>query len=238
MTRGVNNKSGKVNFKNFILGGQDGIVNVLGLVLGVASATADSRIVIIAGLVSLVAESISMGAVAYTSSKAAKDYYLSRLKEESGKIKVKPKLEEEQIREIYYRKGFRGRLLVDIVKKIISNKKIWLDTVIQENLDITLREYEKPLKIAGIVGLSTVFGSIIPILPFFFFNIKNGIILSLLFSAIVLFFVGALKAKLSIGNWKKAGLELMLIGIISAVIGYLVGLLLKVAFNLGGVIVW
>ena len=59
--------------KDFILGIQDGIVNVLGLVLGVASATFDTRTVLIAGLAGLVAESVSMGAVAYTSSKAARD---------------------------------------------------------------------------------------------------------------------------------------------------------------------
>jgi predicted membrane protein (TIGR00267 family) len=63
---------------DLILGGQDGLVNVLGIVLGVAAATASTRIVLISGLAATFAESISMGAVAYTSTKAAKEYYLSR----------------------------------------------------------------------------------------------------------------------------------------------------------------
>jgi hypothetical protein len=46
-----------------ILGGQDGLVNVLGVILGVAAATHDARIVIAAGLAATFAESISMGAV-------------------------------------------------------------------------------------------------------------------------------------------------------------------------------
>ena len=50
-----------------ILGGQDGLVNVLGVILGVAAATADTRIVLVAGLAATFAESVSMGAVAYTS---------------------------------------------------------------------------------------------------------------------------------------------------------------------------
>lgn len=61
---------------DIILGGQDGLVNVLGIVLGVAAATASTRIVLISGLAATFAESISMGAVAYTSTKAAKEYYL------------------------------------------------------------------------------------------------------------------------------------------------------------------
>jgi hypothetical protein len=50
-----------------ILGGQDGLVNVLGVILGVAAATSDPRIVLVAGLAATFAESVSMGAVAYTS---------------------------------------------------------------------------------------------------------------------------------------------------------------------------
>jgi len=233
----MDHKSSRINFKNFILGGQDGVVNVLGLVLGVASATNEIKIVIIAGLVSLVAESISMGAVAYTSSKAAKDYYESRIKEEGKEIENKPRIEKEQIKNIYYRKGFRGKLLQQIVTKITLNKKTWVSTLMEGEHDISPDEYKKPFKVASIVGISTVIGSIIPILPFFLFDITNGIISSLILSATVLFLVGAYKAKLSIGSWERSGIELMLIGILSAVLGYLVGLLLKVIFGLNGVIV-
>lgn len=163
----------RINFRNFILGGQDGLVNVLGLVLGVAGATLNTNIVIVSGIVATVAESVSMAAVAYTSSKAAKDYYTS----------IKHKLH--------------------------------------------FAEFENPFRSAATVGISTVIGSLIPLLPFFFFEIKNAIIFSLILSALVLFFVGALKAKLSIGSWKRSGLELMIIGIIAALVGYGVGLLLK-----------
>jgi len=159
--------------KDIILGGQDGLVNVLGLVLGVAGATLNSNIVIISGLVATVAESVSMTAVAYTSSKAAKDYYHS----------IKHKLH--------------------------------------------LCEIESPLRSAWVVGISTIIGSLIPLIPFFFFSIKNAIISSLVFSGMILFIVGAFKAKLSIGDWKRSGLELMIIGLIAALVGYSVGLLLK-----------
>ena len=60
--------------RDIILGGHDGVVNVLGLVLGVAAATADPRIILIAGLAGGFAESISMAAVAYTSTMASRDF--------------------------------------------------------------------------------------------------------------------------------------------------------------------
>ena len=55
---------------NFILGSQDGLVNVLGILLGLTAATGDIRIFFVAALAALGAESISMGAVAYTSTSA------------------------------------------------------------------------------------------------------------------------------------------------------------------------
>jgi len=72
--RVVNKSSTGSLLKDIILGGQDGIVNVLGLTLGVAAATADPRVVLIAGLAGGCAESISMAAVAFTSTQAEDDF--------------------------------------------------------------------------------------------------------------------------------------------------------------------
>ena len=52
---------------DFILGSQDGLVNVLGIILGISVATQNLRLILVATLAALGAESVSMGAVAYTS---------------------------------------------------------------------------------------------------------------------------------------------------------------------------
>ena len=68
------------NLRDIILGGQDGIVNVLGVVLGVSAATSDLKIIIVSGLAATFAESISMAAVAYTSTEAELSEYQKNLK--------------------------------------------------------------------------------------------------------------------------------------------------------------
>src|SRR5512141_1884847 len=93
---------------DIILGGQDGLVNVLGVILGVAAATQDARIVIAAGLAATFAESISMGAVAYTSKLAEHDLYHSEHEREHRHIHLAPDVEIEEIRDIYRQKGFDG----------------------------------------------------------------------------------------------------------------------------------
>ncbi len=67
--------NGSAVIRDVILGGQDGLVNVFGVVLAVAAATQSRYIILISGLAAAFAESISMAAVAYTSGRAGEEYY-------------------------------------------------------------------------------------------------------------------------------------------------------------------
>ena len=219
------------NIRDFILGFQDGLVNTLGLVLGVATAVQSSNIVLISGLVTTFAESVSMAAVAYTSTKAAHEFYESQLQREKKEIKEIPHMEVQEIRDIYYKKGFRGKQLESLVKKITSNKKLWLDTMMAEELRLLPEDYEKPVKSAFVVGISAVIGSLVPVVPFFFLPVKLGMAYALGFSILTLFAVGAVKARITIGDWKKSGIEMAVVGTVAALVGYLVGSLLGVIYT-------
>src|SRR2546428_5452642 len=81
---------------DFILGSQDGIVNVLGIILGLSAATRDIRIILVATLAALGAESIAMGAVAYTSTRARRRLYLSQALQERRGKKGNPQKERDQ----------------------------------------------------------------------------------------------------------------------------------------------
>ncbi len=214
------------NIRDIILGFQDGIVNTLGLVLGVASAVQSSKLVLISGLVTTFAESVSMAAVAYTSTKAAHEFYKSELEQEKKEIEEIPHIEVEEIREIYRKKGFRGKQLEHIVKKVISNKELWLNTMMAEELKLFPEDYDKPLRSSLIVGISAVAGSLVPVLPFFMLDVKQGMVVSLILSIAFLFIVGAAKAKATIGSWKKSGIEMAVIGTLAALVGYVIGSLL------------
>jgi VIT1/CCC1 family predicted Fe2+/Mn2+ transporter len=217
---------------DIILGGQDGLVNVLGIVLGVASATSDRFLVLIAGLVATFAESISMAAVAYTTARAEQDHYRSELEQEKWEIEHLPEVEEEEIRLIYMKKGFRGKELAQMVKSITSNKELWLSTMMSEELGLMPVESYNPIRAAAIVGFSAIVGSVIPLAPFIFFSVQESIIISLIVGTIVLFAVGAYKAKITVGKWWKSGAEMAIIGMVAAISGYLVGKFLGDFFGL------
>lgn len=214
-------------FREFILGGQDGLVNVLGVILGMAVATQDTKLVIIAGLAAAFAESFSMAAVAFTSTKAEADFYKSQENKEDYEIEHCPGVEKEEIYDIYKKKGFKGKLLNDIVKHITSNKKIWKDIMMKEELGLS-KEFISPLKSMFVVCLATIIGSMLPLVSFFFFPINTAIIISLIISAVALFITGAIEAKFTVGHWLKKGVQLMIIGMLAALIGFVIGELLHI----------
>ena len=211
--------------RDFILGWQDGLVNVLGVTLGVATATQNVGIVLIAAVAAMFAESISMAAVAYTSFTAEHDFYRSEVEREKREMRDMPEEEVDEIRSIYYRLGFRGSLLSRIVKHITSDKKRWLEVMMEQELKMFPSKVS-PFNIAVVVGFSAIVGSIIPIVPFFFLPIKMAIWTSLVVSTVVLFFVGIYKAITTVGNPLRSGIEMALIGMAAALLGYGVGAIL------------
>jgi VIT1/CCC1 family predicted Fe2+/Mn2+ transporter len=213
---------------NIILGGQDGLVNVLGVILGVAAATSDPYIVLVAGLAATFAESVSMGAVAYTSTMADADFYESEREREYRHIREMPHLERDEVRAIYAEKGFKDDLLENIVETITANPDIWVAVMMAEEHRLTPVDKTQALRAAIVVGVSAVIGSLIPLAPFVLLPVSTSIWVSILVTAFVLYAVGAYKARTTVGRPWKSGLEMAVIGTISALVGYAIGMLLKV----------
>lgn len=213
---------------DIILGGQDGIVNVLGVILGVAAATGDARIVIVAGLAAALAESVSMAAVAYTSTVADAEFYESERAREYRHLEEAPNLEREEIYEIYREKGFKGGLLDRIVDTITGNRDVWVAVMMAEEHQLPVIDRRAALHSSIIVGASALAGSLLPLVPFFLLPVGLGMGVSVGVTALVLFALGAYKARMMVGHPAKSGLEIAAIGTIAALIGYAVGILLKV----------
>ena len=216
------------SLSDVILGGQDGLVNVLGVILGVAAATHDPRIVLVAGLAAAFAESVSMGAVAYTSTLADADFYESERSREYRHIREVPHLERGEILEIYKRKGFEGELLDHIVDTITANEDVWVAVMMAEEHQLQPVNRGRAVRAALVVGFSAIIGSLIPLAPFVLLPVNASMLVSVAITALVLFGVGAYKAQKTIGHPGKSGLEMAVIGTLSALVGYLIGALFQV----------
>lgn len=213
---------------DLILGGQDGMVNVLGIVLGVTAASGSHQIIIAASLAAAFAEAISMAAVAYTSAMAEKDHYQSELNRELSEIATVPDTEKEEIRQVYAAKGFKSDLLEKIVETITSDQDVWLKTMMKEELGLEVIDTKAVVRSSVVVGVAALLGSFVPIWPFFFFPQQTAVILCLASSTVALFVVGFYKAKTFVGNPVKSGVQMLIIGLGAAFVGFLIGRLFNV----------
>jgi len=211
---------------DFILGSQDGLVNVLGVILGVAVASrglADPLTIILAGgLAATFAESISMGAVAYTSTLARRDHYIAEMERETAEMREMPDLERQEVREILERWDFHEAELDEMLERIVSKPKAWLEIMMAHELYLAPVDPKQARKSAILVGIAAILGSLIPLIPFIVIgtNILLGVVVSLTVSALALFGIGWWKAKTTIGRPLRSGTQMLIIGIASALAGF------------------
>ena len=222
---------------DFILGSQDGLVNVLGVILGIAIAAhqqalagqlvAPFRIVVAGALAATFAESISMGAVAYTSTLARRDHYLRERAREEEEMRDLPDVERQEVRKVFEDWGFAGSELEEVVDHIVSKPKAWLEFMMAHELSLAPVQEGQARKSAILVGLAAIFGSIIPLLPFLVFprDLLMGMAASLGVAAIALFLIGWYRAATTVGRPVRTGLQMLIIGITAAIAGFLIAYL-------------
>jgi VIT1/CCC1 family predicted Fe2+/Mn2+ transporter len=211
---------------DFILGSQDGLVNVLGILLGVSAATNDVRIIYVAAFAALGAESISMGAVAYTSTLARRRQYLKEVSREQLEMKEVPETELKEIREVLSGWGYEGDDLESMAERIKSNPKAMLEFMMAFELKLQPVDEAEPRRSFAVVLSSTIFGSIVPLIPFFFVTtatVLSGTVASVLISGALLFIIGAYEARTTVGSLWQSGLQMAVIGLSAGFAGYLIG---------------
>ncbi|MEN9934023.1 MAG: hypothetical protein RLZZ387_602 [Chloroflexota bacterium] len=84
------------------------------------------------------------------------------------------------------------------------------------------------LRAALVVAIAAIVGSLVPLAPFLVLPVGPSMWLSLALAAAVLFAVGAYKARVTVGHPARSGLELALIGTVSALVGFGIRVLLRV----------
>ena len=218
----------------FIYGGIDGAITTFAVVAGATGANMELSVVIILGFANLFADGFSMSVGNYFSTKTERDGYDNHKAIEYWEIENMREKEIEEIRDIYRKKGFEGELLEKVVTQIISNKDVWVDTMMKEELEM-VRDERSPLKTAAATFLSFVCIGIIPLLSYIFADMlslsaSNLFISSCLLTAVGLAIVGSMKSIVTEKNKWSGMLETLLLGGLAAFLAYYVGAVLEKMF--------
>ena len=186
------------------------MVNVLGILLGLTAATSDLRLIFVAAFAALGAESISMGAVAYTSTLARRKQYQKEVNREETEMREVPQVEQKEVRDVFQKWGYKGQEL-----EFMMSNELQLQPV----------DASEPRRSFLVVLSSTIFGSIIPLIPYFLEGkeLLLAAIGSVMISGVVLFAIGYYEARTTVGSLWKSGIQMAMIGLAAGLAGFLIG---------------
>lgn len=211
------------SIRDFVFGFGDGINTSLGIVAGVGGADQASSIIILAAVVAMFTGAKAMAVQNFLAVRSQRQILESEIKREKWEMDNVPEAERQEIEDIYTAKGFSGAELDSIVKKITSDKKVWLDTMLTEELKLNLEIVGSPLKSAFYMFGAFLVGGILPIIPYFFANGLEPLLIAVGMSLTASFIIGAIKSRMAGLNIVWGGLEMAGLGTGIALIGYGIG---------------
>jgi VIT1/CCC1 family predicted Fe2+/Mn2+ transporter len=201
--------------KQIVFGIQDGLVTTIILTTTLAYVS-DTRILIISALTAGVGGAISMATGTYLGAKTQKDVLeiKSKNSKEMSEILIEQELTEDKLKKSDIKK------FMEIIKDYPEfGKKIASNLI----LGIDIDKIVSPIIDAIFMGASFLIGAIIPTLPYIFLKVPIALPLSIILSALTLLIIGLVKTVEKGQSRIKNGLEIMIIGMIAALLGYLIG---------------
>lgn len=215
-----------------VLGANDGLVSNLSLVMGVAGATADGHAIIIAGIAGLLAGGFSMSLGEWISVKSAQELSERQMEIERMEIETDPEGEEQELVLIYMAKGIVKEKAEQMAREVMSNKSQAYEVLVREELGVHMEELKgSPWEAAISSFILFVLGAVIPVSPFFFLTGYAAIFVSIAFSALGLFVIGAAITLFTGKSVFFSGFRQVVFGLFAAVITYTIGHLLGVSIS-------
>ncbi len=208
--------------RDVVYGANDGIITTFAVVAGVAGASLSPNIVLILGFANLLADGLAMAIGNYLGTKSEQEYVAKERAMEEWEIEHLPDCERKEIRDIYQKKGFKGKSLTQMVNLITSNKKLWVDTMMIDELGILPDDDTSPFKNGLATFLSFAIAGLFPLLPYVILS-SNSFNISIIFTGLSLFTVGALRTFITKKNFLIAGLEMLFVGAIAAIVAFTTG---------------
>lgn len=213
---------------DLVYGANDGIITTFAVMAGAVGASLPSYVVVILGLANLLADGISMGASNYLGTKSGDDFIKSLREKEAWEIDHLRDVQEKQLRQVYEKKGFKGKDLETAVAIIKQDKNVWLETMMRDELGVVEDPTDDPKKHALATLGAFVIAGFVPLTPYLFGLFSpHPFALSIFLGSVTMFTVGALRTLVSTVSWIRGGIEMLLIGSGAAIVAYVVGSLIE-----------
>lgn len=217
------------NLRAAVFGVSDGLVSNAGLILGVAGATGDARVIVLSGVAGMAAGAFAMAAGEYVSVRSQRELYEYQIALERDELKQYPEAEAQELALIYTAKGLPVKQADRLAKRLVADPENALDTLAREELGLDPDQLGSPVG-AGASSLGAfVAGAFVPLAPYLFGGGANALWWTIGVTAAGLFGVGAVLSLFTGRNALYSGSRMLALGALAGGVTFALGRVLGVA---------
>lgn len=206
-----------------VMGANDGIVSVAGIVIGVAGATNNNYAIFLSGIAGMLAGTISMAMGEWVSVSTQRDSERRAVEKESALLDQDYDGEFEFIKNKYRDTGIPDHLAAKATTEMMTGDSI--DTAVRERYGFNPKEKTSAIAAALASMISFPTGSLLPLLSITFFPERIKLISTIIAVVIALVITGYTAAALGNANRGKAALRNVVSGLLTMAVTYGIGLL-------------
>jgi len=222
--------AGRMNrLRAAVLGANDGIVSVAGIVIGVAGATSDRGPIFTAGLAGLVGGAVSMALGEYVSVSSQRDSQHALIAQEKRELAASPEAELTELTALYEAKGLSPATARTVATELTSHGA--LAAHLEAELHIDPADIPSPFQAAAASAVSFTVGALLPLLAILLTPATVRVPVTFAAVLVALALTGALSARLGESNIRRAVLRLVIGGALGLAFTYGVGHLFGTAIG-------
>ncbi len=217
------------NLRAAVFGANDGLISNAALIMGIAGATADDRLVLLTGIAGLLAGALSMAAGEFVSVRSQRELYEHQIALEQDELAEYPEEEAEELALIYAARGMAIDEAREVARTMLADPDHALDVLAREELGLNPDDLGSAWGAAGLSFICFSTGALVPLLPFLLG--AGGIVAAGAFTAIALFGLGSVISLFTGRRALMGGARMLGIGTAAAAITYALGHVLGVSLG-------
>ena len=210
-----------------MLGANDGIVSIAGLVVGVAGASSSLSVIVLTGVAGLVAGALSMAVGEYISVSSQLDTERALLDQEAHEHAHFPKEELAELATMYERKGLRPATARQVAEELSAHDALEAHIHVEHGLDP--EDLTNPWHAAIASALSFLSGALVPLLAAAFSPTSLRVPVTFLAVVAALTTTGVLSAHVGGASKTRATVRVVVGGVLAMVVTYCVGRLFSIS---------
>jgi vacuolar iron transporter family protein len=223
--------AGGGNLRAAMFGVNDGLISNASLILGVAGASGDARLVLMSGVAGLAAGAFAMATGEYVSVRSQRELFLHQVALERDELKQYPEAEAQELALIYAAKGLPQKEATKLAKRLVADPGHALDTLARDELGLDPAELGSPAGAAASSFLAFAAGAALPLVPFLFASGDRALQAGVAVSGAALFAIGATLSLFTGRSAWYSGARMLALGALAGGVTYGLGRLVGVALG-------